>query len=158
MAGGRKAKQPPPPPRPRNTLVVDNGAYTLKAGLVRDARIDESLPLVVPNCLARDRQRKTYVGAELDQCRDFSEMQFRRPVEKGFIVNWEAEREIWDRLFVDDKAPLRCDPAETRLLLTEASNALPALQSNCDQIVFEEYGFSSYYRGIGNAARRQHAL
>jgi actin-related protein 6 len=158
MAGGRKAKQPPPPPRPRNTLVIDNGAYTLKAGLVRDASIDESLPLIVPNCLARDRQRKTYVGAELDQCRDFSEMQFRRPVEKGFIVNWEAEREIWDRLFVDDKAPLRCDPTETRLLLTEAPNALPALQSNCDQIVFEEYGFSSYYRGIGRVAHRQHAF
>lgn len=43
----------------------------------------------------------------------------------------------------------KCDPHNTNLLLTEAPNAPVALQSNCDQIVFEEYEFAAYYRCIG---------
>jgi actin-related protein 6 len=147
MAGGHRSKKPVPPPRPRSTLVLDNGASTLKAGLVRGTEIGD--PLIVPNCIARDRSRKTYIASELETCRDFSEIQFRRPIDRGYIVNWEAQREIWDRQFIDDGAPLTCEPGETRLILAEPPNNLPVLQSNCDQIVFEEYGFASYYRGIG---------
>ena len=135
------------PPAPSRTLVLDNGAYTLKAGFVADDKAGE--PVVVANCLSRDRQRHVYVGSDLDKCKDFGEMVFRRPVEKGYIVNWEAQREIWHHEFLDNKAPLRCDPSETRLVLTEQSNALPVLQANCDQMVFEEFQFASYYRGIG---------
>lgn len=145
MAGGRKSKAAAPA-RPQTTLVLDNGAYTLKAGLVARAS-DAAAPVVIPNCIARDRARNIYVGADVERCRDYGEMQFRRPVEKGFIVNWEAQKEIWDHhLF---RGPLQCDPAETRLVLAEPPNGLPALQANCDQVVFEEYGFVSYYRGLG---------
>jgi actin-related protein 6 len=146
MAGGRKSKVVAPA-RPQNTLVLDNGAWTLKAGLVSGGSIPE--PRVIQNCIARDRSKKIYVASELDKCRDFSEIQFRRPVEKGYLVNWEAQKEIWDQELFGDKAQFKCDPSETRLMLTEQPNALPVLQTNCDQIVFEEYGFSSYYRGIG---------
>lgn len=147
MAPARKSRSAGPPP-PSTTLVLDNGADTIKAGFVTaEGRADE--PRVIPNCIARDRHRKTYVGSELDRCKDFGEIALRRPVEKGFIVNWEAEKEIWDREFFDDTAPLRCDPADSRLVLTEQPNALPALQLHCDQMVFEEYGFASYYRGVG---------
>ncbi|KAH7309805.1 actin family [Stachybotrys elegans] len=113
-----------------NTLVLDNGGYTIKAGLVRGAEIDE--PRVIPNCIARDRGKKIYVASDLENCRDFGEVQFRRPVEKSFIVNWEAQK-------------------ETRLILTEPPNGLPVLQANCDQMVFEEYGFASYYRGVADS-------
>lgn len=149
MAGKRGSTAGPPPLA--KTLVLDNGGYTIKAGFVTDESVGQ--PRVIPNCIARDRSRKLYVASELDQCRDFGEVQFRRPVEKGFIVNWEAQREIWDREFFDDKAPQKCDPSETRLLLAEQPNSLPVLQSNTDQIVFEEYGFASYYRGIGQSVR-----
>lgn len=146
MAGGRKSRSAGPVP-PETTLVLDNGAHSIKAGFVTAEKADE--PRVIPNCLARDRQRKTYVASDLEKCKDFGEIAFRRPVEKGFIVNWEAQKEIWDHEFIDGKAPQKCDPAETRLVLAEAPNSLPALQSHCDQMVFEEYGFASYYRGIG---------
>lgn len=43
----------------------------------------------------------------------------------------------------------QCDPHETNLLLAEAPSTPSALQSNCDQIVFEEYEFASYSRFIG---------
>ena len=146
MPTGRKSRPAGPPP-PSTTLVLDNGADTIKAGFVTGDKTDG--PRVIPNCLARDRHRKTYVGSELEKCRDFGELAFRRPVEKGFVVSWEAQKEIWDREFFDDKAPRRCDPSESRLVLAEQPNSLPALQTHCDQMVFEEFGFASYCRGIG---------
>lgn len=146
MAGHRRTKSSGPP-LPARTLVVDNGAYTIKAGFSSTTHTDT--PRLIPNCIARDRDRKIYIGSQLDSCKDFGDIAFRRPVEKGYIVNWEAEKEIWEHEFFDTKAPLHCDPTETGLLLTEAPNALPVLQSNCDQVIFEEFQFASYYRSIG---------
>lgn len=71
-------------------------------------------------------------------------------MEKGFIVNWESERAIWEHSFFDEQAPLRCDPHETNIVLTEAPNCPLALQSNCDQMVFEEFEFGGYYRCLGS--------
>lgn len=149
MMAPRRSK-PAPPPQPSRTLVIDNGAHTLKAGFVTGDAVDE--PVVIPNCIARDRTRKTFVASDLSKCKDFGEIAFRRPVDKGYIVNWEAQKEIWDHEFFANDAPQKCDAAETRLVLTEQPNSIPALQANCDQMVFEEFGFASYYRGIGKPA------
>lgn len=145
MAPSRKSRSSGPAP-PTKTLVLDNGAYTLKAGFTTSPS-----PRVVPNCLARDRHRKTYVGSELSQCKDFGEIQFRRPVDKGFIVSWEAQKGIWDaELFAEGAGGgLGCEAAETRLILAEPPGGVPALQANCDQMVFEEFGFASFYRAMG---------
>lgn len=89
---------------PNKTLVLDNGAYSIRAGLVSPASeptYDDCS--VIPNCIARStRDKRTYIGAELDSCKDFGELAFRRPVEKGFIVNWEAEKAIWEHEFMGD--------------------------------------------------------
>jgi actin-related protein 6 len=91
------------------TLVLDNGAYSIKAGLVSNS----SNPTyddchTIPNCIARStRDKCTYTASELDSCKDFGELAFRRPVEKGFIVNWEAEKAIWEHEFMGEKAGLR---------------------------------------------------
>jgi actin-related protein 6 len=86
----------------RNTLVVDNGGYTIKAGLLA-ASAEPSYEdcRVSPNCIARStRDKRTYISSELDSCKDFGELAFRRPVEKGFIVNWESEKAIWEHEFI----------------------------------------------------------
>ena len=147
MAPPRRTKSLGPPP-PANTLVLDNGAYSIKAGIVT-TDVETPVPEIIPNCIARDRDKKTYVGSQLSSCKDFSEIAFRRPVEKGYLVNWEVEKEIWEHEFFDAKVKLHCDPPETGLILTEAPNALPALQTNCDQVIFEEFGFARYLRIAG---------
>ena len=133
-----------------NTLVVDNGAYTIKAGYASQSPNPDKDCYIIPNCIARSRDKRVYVAAHLEECKDFGEMAFRRPVEKGYLVNWEAEKEIWEQAFFDQNAKLKCNPRETNLVLTEAPNAPQSLQSNCDQIVFEEFEFSSYYRCQGS--------
>lgn len=106
---------------PPHTLVVDNGAYTIKAGFVTKNPSYNDCYLI-PNCIARSRDRRPLVGTQLESCRDFGGMAFRRPVEKvmdalpsggpatdtpqGYLVNWEAQKEIWDRTFLDADSPL----------------------------------------------------
>ncbi|KAL8672701.1 MAG: hypothetical protein Q9168_002861 [Polycauliona sp. 1 TL-2023] len=133
---------------PARTLVVDNGAYTLKAGFSSPSPSLEDCHKI-PNCLARERDKKVWVCSEIEKIRDLGEVAFRRPVEKGFVVNWDAEKAIWDSTFLAKKSALYCDPHDTNLILTESPNTTAALQSNCDQVVFEEYEFTSYSRHIG---------
>jgi actin-related protein 6 len=97
-------------PATSKTLVLDNGAYTLKAGLVPTHSASPSYAdcSVIPNCIARSvRDKCTYTASELDSCKDFGELAFRRPVEKGFIVNWEAEKAIWEHEFMGEGEGLR---------------------------------------------------
>ncbi|KAL9037153.1 MAG: hypothetical protein Q9214_005826 [Letrouitia sp. 1 TL-2023] len=140
---------------PEKTLVLDNGANTIKAGFVGSPSKFEDCQ-IIPNCLARGRDKKVYVGSELELCKDFGEMAFRRPVEKGYIVNWEAEKAVWDHSFFSAKSIMPCNPHESNLVLAEAPNTPTTLQINCDQVVFEEYEFASYSRWIGPSLNAYH--
>ena len=86
-----------------NRRLSQNGSReSLRQRGTRDARFARHVG-VIPNCIARStRDKCTYVGAELNSCKDFGELAFRRPVEKGFIVNWEAEKAIWEHEFMGD--------------------------------------------------------
>ncbi|KAF2084819.1 actin-related protein-like protein 6 [Saccharata proteae CBS 121410] len=140
--------RPSAPILPSRTLIIDNGGYTIKAGFATETpSLDDCR--VIPNCIARSNDKKIYVGSELERCKDFGEMAFRRPVEKGYVVNWESEKAIWDHEFMEPASALCCEPQDTTLMLTEAPNSPQPLSLNCDQMVFEEYNFGAYYRVLG---------
>jgi actin-related protein 6 len=85
-----------------NTLVIDNGGWSIKAGLVcANPSLEDCY--IVPNCLARDQERHVYIGAQLSKCKDFYHVVLRRPVERGVLVNWELERAIWHQTFLSEK-------------------------------------------------------
>ncbi|PKY05894.1 actin family protein [Aspergillus campestris IBT 28561] len=148
------------PSLPSKTFVIDNGAHTMKAGYAPDSvPSDDGSQLLstcatIPNALTKTRNNRVYIGSQLHtHVKDWNELMFRRPVEKGYIVNWEAEKEIWEHSFFDEKTARKdlriASPEETTLVLTEAPNALPILQKNADEIVMEEWGFGGYFRTIG---------
>ncbi|KAJ5622094.1 Actin-like protein arp6 [Penicillium herquei] len=157
---------------PEKTFVLDNGAYTMKAGYAADPSLSSEDALAactsIPNTIVKTRDNRIVVGAQLaTQVTDWNEAVFRRPVEKGYIVNWEAEREIWEQTFFEEKATARNKnlripaPEETTLILTEAPNAMPILQRNADEMVMEEWGFGGYARCLGptlNAWNELHSL
>lgn len=93
----------------KQTLVVDNGAYTIKAGFATQAPNTETDCHVIPNCLAKSRDGRVWVGSQLENCADFGDMTFRRPVQKGYLVNWEAEKDIWENTFFEKGAKLKVD-------------------------------------------------
>ncbi|KAH8690945.1 actin family protein [Talaromyces proteolyticus] len=161
-------------PFPQKTFIIDNGAYTIKAGYAPSspAPFDDdeaalSACTTIPNALAKTRDNRVFVGAQLStHISDWNEVLFRRPVEKGYLVNWEAEREIWEQSFFDEKISrakeLRiANPEETTLILTDTPNGLPVLQKNADEMVMEEWGFGAYTRVVGpalNAWNDMHSL
>ncbi|KAK5082093.1 Actin- protein 6 [Lithohypha guttulata] len=144
---------------PQNTFVLDNGAYTIKAGFAPNELLSDNESLksceTIPNCLVRSKERKTYVAAQSNELSQWSEAVFRRPIENGQLVNWEAEKEIWDHAFFDQSTAHRntfiSTPSETTLLLTESSNVMPALQRNTDEVIMEEWGFRGYMRTTGSS-------
>lgn len=142
---------------PPKTFIIDNGAYTMKAGYASDPSKDAlSSCISIPNALVKTRDNRVVIGAQLTtNVGDWNEAMFRRPVEKGFLVNWEAEKEIWEQSFFEDKATAWnkntriASPEDTTLILTEAPNAIPMLQRNTDEMVMEEWGFGGYARCLG---------
>jgi hypothetical protein len=106
-----------------DVVVLDNGGSSIKAGLasaphgvrcaaaaglarsrtLRRRRSRARRPHArscVPNCAAKPKgEKRLYVGEELEECRDISALALRRPVEKGFVVNGQLQRDIWDRVF-----------------------------------------------------------
>ncbi|KAF9357318.1 Actin- protein 6 [Mortierella sp. AD094] len=123
------------------TLVVDNGASTVKYGYA-----DGDTPYrTFPNNITRSKtERKTFVGDQLETCKDFSGLYYRLPFEKGMLTSWDVEKQVWDRLFTGKIIP--CEPSATTLLISEPILNLPNIATTYDQLVFEEYGFQSYTR------------
>ncbi|KAI9508411.1 actin-domain-containing protein [Russula earlei] len=121
-------------------IVLDNGASSIKVGATtspEDVRI-------VTNAIVRSKGDKiTYFGHEFDACKDFSSLHFRLPFEKGYLVDWDAQKAIWDGIFSDQV--LNIDTAGTSLLITEPYFNLTNIQEVYDQFVFEEYEFQSYF-------------
>lgn len=180
------------PPLPATTFVIDNGAHTMKAGYAvadtegasetkrdiagqdgaqQDDQTSSSPPCsVIPNALARTRDKHIFTGLDIaTQITDWNEVTFRRPVERGYLVNWEAQRDIWEYSFFDAKTTARYKdqrlhipyPSETTLILTEAPNTMAALEKNTDEIIMEEWGFGGYVRCVGptlNAWNEVHGL
>ncbi|KAA1474732.1 Actin/actin-like protein [Dentipellis sp. KUC8613] len=125
-------------------VVIDNGASTIKVGLSTNPKA-ASAGRDFPNAVIRSKgDKKTYFGHEFDACHDHSSLHFRLPFEKGYIVDWDAQKAIWDGMF--SGSLLGIDTTESSILITEPYLNLPKIQDIYDQFVFEEYEFQSYYR------------
>lgn len=142
---------------PARTFVLDNGGYTIKAGFAPEQAQADDLTLTkchrIPNAIVRSRDRKIYVGGQMESdVTQWSEATFRRPVEQGQLVGWEAQKEIWDQSFFDEKTSPDLyieQPETTTLILSETPNTIPTLERNADEIIMEEWGFGGYMRSLG---------
>ncbi|PVV00303.1 hypothetical protein BB560_005324 [Smittium megazygosporum] len=121
------------------TLIIDNGSFSIKAGYENDEICRE-----FPNYVMKTKHTKmVYVSDLVNETNDISGLYFRSPFDKGYLVNWDTQTAIWDRLFY--KSALNCSPIDTKLILTEPTFNLPEIKENMQQIVFEEYGFESLF-------------
>ncbi|KAI8354418.1 actin family [Mortierella sp. GBAus27b] len=122
------------------TLVVDNGASLIKCGYA-----DDNTYKTIPNNITRSKtERKTFIGDQLETCKDFSGLYYRLPFEKGMLTSWDVEKQVWDRMFTGKALP--CEPSSTTLVISEPVLNLPNIAATYDQLVFEEYNFHSYTR------------
>jgi len=118
-------------------VVVDNGAGTVKA----ESASAEG-PLRFTNAAGKSRGESFTRYGDFSQVKDITGLALRRPHERGYLCNADLEKEIWSFIF---KSRLRISPRESGLLVTEPLLNLPACQAAAEQLVFEDFGFHSYY-------------
>lgn len=112
--------------------------------------VDHSSPLffttpfyrVFPNCTAKVKgEKRVLVGQDLSEARDVSSLAVRRPIDRGYIVAWDMQKEIWARSL--RKLFPKINPESSGIVLTEPYMNLPALREAALTILFKELGFAS---------------
>ncbi|XP_047658631.1 actin-related protein 6 isoform X1 [Tachysurus fulvidraco] len=126
------------------TLVLDNGAYTAKIGYSHEK------VSVIPNCQFRSKslRLKTFTANQLDEIKDPSGLFYILPFQKGYLVNWDVQRKVWDQLF--GKEMFKVDFADTNIIITEPYFNFTSIQESMNEILFEEYQFQSALRVNAN--------
>ncbi|XP_056162240.1 actin-related protein 6 [Syzygium oleosum] len=136
-------------------VVLDNGGGLIKAG--RGGDLDPTT--VLPNCLLRPLSSKKFLhpdplphsssssaaaatAAAAAAALDLTSAAVRRPIDRGYLINADLQRDIWAHLFASH---LRVSTASASLLLTEPPFTLPSIQRATDELVFEDFNFKSLY-------------
>ncbi|XP_014782503.1 actin-related protein 6 [Octopus bimaculoides] len=127
-------------------VVLDNGAGFSKIGFSTDGQ-----PRNVPNCVSKAKNVRTriFIGDQIEDCKDLSGLYYLLPFQKGYLVNWEIEKQVWDYLFSKDV--LKVNFSETTLVVTEPHFNFLSIQEAMNEIFFEDYQFQAIYRT--NASR-----
>lgn len=129
-------------------LIIDNGAYNIKIGFNHNDKEEKSI-IKVHNAMMKTRDGVIHIGNEyLKQTNNYSGIMIKRPIEYENLISWELEKLIWNQSFNAISPNKEIDPSETNLILTESPMLLRQISMNTDQIIFEEYGFSNYYKCI----------
>eukprot|EP00095_Tigriopus_kingsejongensis_P000859 snap_masked-scaffold1668_size31705-processed-gene-0.0 protein:Tk00859 transcript:snap_masked-scaffold1668_size31705-processed-gene-0.0-mRNA-1 annotation:"actin-related protein 6" len=124
-----------------STFVLDNGAYNLKAGYS-----SWSNPNILLNSItkAKSEKRRIFIGNQIEDCRDLSSLYFMLPFQKGYLTNWDYQKQIWDYLF--GSKCLNVDTPAKQLIFTEPYFNFTSIQEGLSELLFEEYRFKSVFR------------
>ncbi|MEQ2244735.1 Actin- protein 6, partial [Ilyodon furcidens] len=101
---------------------------------------------VIPNCQFRSKtsRLKTFTANQLDEIKDPSGLFYILPFQKGYLVNWDVQRKVWDHLF--GKEMFKVEFADTSIIITEPYFNFTSIQESMNEILFEEYQFQSALR------------
>jgi actin-related protein 6 len=127
--------------------MIDNGAGKLKAGTCKNSTSirNEITPMKQTNCTARmTKQMNILIGDDVDKCLNGSLLHYNRPFDRGYLVNWQCEIDIWSKLFSSNR--LNVNPSESSLCVTDSPFTPEQLQNDMNEVVFEEYSFQEYLR------------
>ncbi|XP_076648832.1 actin-related protein 6 [Halictus rubicundus] len=123
-----------------SAFIIDNGANTAKVGLASDS------PKLVPNCImkAKSERRRPFVGNQIEECRDASGLFYILPFQKGYLVNWDVQKTVWDYVFSKECCPVNL--SHLSVVVTEPLYNFSTVQEAMTEIFFEEYECQSLLR------------
>ena len=124
-----------------STVVVDNGSYTIRAGIGGESEPQTIIPTII------GRQSKgllpgskdVYVGSEVY---NQQEITFKSPYENGVISNFEDMERIWLHIFENE---LNINMEEHPILLTESIFNSKTARETAIQIMMESFRVPAYY-------------
>ena len=99
--------------------------------------------MILP-CRSKTERRRNFIGDQVEDCKDLSGLYYLLPYQKGYLVNWDIQRQLWDYVFGNDILKIR--PQEFNLVVTEPIFNFPSIQDTLNEVFFEEYRFKSLLR------------
>ncbi|KAK3886040.1 hypothetical protein Pcinc_009787 [Petrolisthes cinctipes] len=124
-----------------NVFILDNGAYTIKAGFS-----NHNEPRVMPNAVmkAKSERRRPFIADQVDDCRDASGLFYILPFQKGYLVNWDIQKTVWDYMFGKDV--FNVSLCNTTVIVTEPYLNFTSTQEALSEIYFEDYDVDALLR------------
>lgn len=93
---------------------------------------------------SKAERRKNFIGDQLEDCKDLSGLYYVLPFQRGYVVNWDTQRQVWDYVFGNDLMKLQCE--NHSLVVSEPVYNFRSIQDAMNEIFFEDYKFSSILR------------
>lgn len=124
-------------------FVLDNGGGQLKAGFS-----NSPAPRLIPNCItkAKSEKRRAFIGDQLDDCRDLSGLFYMLPFQKGYLVNWDHQKTVWDYMFGSACFNIENALPKLDLIFTEPYFNFNSIKEGLSELLFEEYAFQRIFR------------
>ena len=89
---------------------------------------------------SKNERRRNFIGDQIEECKDLSGLFYLLPFQKGYLVNWDIQRQVWEYSFNE---LFKINPSETSLIFTEPPFNFPSIQDTLNEILFEDFKFSS---------------
>lgn len=89
---------------------------------------------------AKSEKRRPFIGNQIEECRDISGLFYILSFTKGYITNWETQKNVFDHVFSSE---FQVNFSETTLIITEPLFNFPTIQEAMMEIFFEEYDCSA---------------
>jgi len=131
-------------------VVCDNGTGFVKCGFAGSNFPHAIFPSMVGRPVLRFEEKienvqlkDIMVGDEASKLRTM--LQITYPLDNGIIRNWEDMAYVWDYTFFEK---LQVNPAECKIMLTEAPMNPQANRKRMVETMFEKYGFSAAYVAV----------
>jgi actin-related protein 6 len=124
-------------------LVVDCGASTVKLGFSSPSLLNPSA--IFQNLVAKGNKSGKFVGGEIEECKNYSALKINRPMDKGYLINWELELQILNLRKTYENYGRHYDASNIDFLLTEPLFNLEGLRRNMYETLFEQEGFRSLF-------------
>lgn len=119
-------------------LVIDNGGGNIKYGFNTEMN-----PKMIGNVLGKSKKTNmVYIGDQIDDL-SIGPLLLRRPFERGYLVDIEAEFEIFNYIF-EKKLKISEKYSQISLFCSEAPFTPNTLKEDFEQMIFELYGFGEY--------------
>eukprot|EP00767_Chilomastix_cuspidata_P004625 gnl/Chilomastix_cuspidata/4789.p1 GENE.gnl/Chilomastix_cuspidata/4789~~gnl/Chilomastix_cuspidata/4789.p1 ORF type:complete len:410 (+),score=179.05 gnl/Chilomastix_cuspidata/4789:35-1264(+) len=117
-------------------LLVDNGAFNIKGGLV-----DSKDPVIIPNLILKQGEKEV-IGNDILTLSSTSGMQIIRTTDKGYPTRWPVQIHTWIKLFQN----LKISSYESCVLVLAIPPFMPQkLKTDLAEVVFEYFGFGGLF-------------
>ncbi|VDN34336.1 unnamed protein product [Dibothriocephalus latus] len=126
-----------------SALVLDLGGGTIKLGLSTDSE-----PSISDNCIYKSKNvsNRQFIGHQVEECKNLSSLYGTFPFKKGYISNWEVQKQILDSVFDSFFESKSFGMTDLNVIVTEPYFNFSSTKETMNEIFFEDYLVSGLVR------------